>query len=249
MTQLRSRRIQTDRLQASKYALNYKLEFISTILEPRGLKIMKKTIFFILMLVHQAALGANYDYNKLRFMKYNQLRQIKNSAVSTSRKYSYPRQAEQAIKPLQETLIMLLSRPNEDNLASALITDLESELETLNVYEQTVQNIIDDRLEVITNKKLASDVRTTAALSIKNLLLEIKPKTLSNVELAKVVCKLADKNIKIPKDIQKSSMFKSLYLEKSPSKVAQKIMLWYAKEKKINVNAQVNSCPFSKRAI
>ncbi len=210
---------------------------------------MIRLIFFSVIFLVQTVYASSYDYNKLRFMDYNQLRQIKNSAINASRKYSYPRQAELTIKPLKETMTMLLSRPNDDNLATDLLTDLESELETLNAYEKTLQEIIDERLQVIKNKKLPSDVRTTAALSIKNLLLEIKPKSLGNVELAKVICRLADRSIKIPKDIQKSSMFKSLYLEKSPSKVAQKIMLWYAKQKKIKISSQSGACPFSKRAI
>lgn len=182
-------------------------------------------------------------------MEYNDLRKVKNSAVNASRKYKYPRQAEQVLLPLRETLTMLLSRPNDDNLATDLMTDIESELENLGAYEETLQKIIDERLAVINNKKLSPAYRTTAAVCINNLLLEIKPKSLKNPSIAKVICKLADQNVKIPKDVQESSMFKSLYLEKSPSKVAQEIMHWYAKEKNVKVSAQSKSCPFSKRAI
>ncbi len=210
---------------------------------------MIKIILFLLLNLTQIALASNYDYNKLRFMEYNELRQIKNSAVNASRRFQYPRQAEQTLKPLRETLTMLLSRPNDDNLVTDLMTDIESELETLGAYELTLQTIIDERIAVINNRSLKPDVRTTAAVCINNLLLEIKPKSVKNPNIAKVICKLADKKLILPKDVQASSMFKSLYLEKSPSKVAQKIMLWYAQQKNIKVSSQTKSCPFSKRAI
>lgn len=210
---------------------------------------MIKLIFLNVIFMTQIVFAANYDYNKLRFMEYNQLRQIKNTAVNASRRFQYPRQAEQTLKPLRETLTMLLSRPNDDNLATDLMTDIESELETLGAYEETLQLIIDERIAVINNKSLKPEYRTTAAICINNLLLEIKPKSVKNPKVAKIICKLADRNLKIPKEIQESSMYKSLYLEKSPSKVAQQIMLWYAKQKNIEVSSQSNSCPFSKRAI
>lgn len=209
---------------------------------------MKVMFSFLILTLAQLCFASKYDYNKLRFMEYNELRQIKNTAIKTSRKFQYPRQAEKAINPLKETLKLLLSRPNDDNLVSPLITDLESELETLNVYEKTLQTIIDESLETINNKKLNPEYRTTAALCINNLLLELKPKALENVEVAKVICKLADQKIKVPDDIQKSSMFRSLYLEKSPSDVAAKIMNWYAEQKKVKVSKQAQGCPFVKRA-
>lgn len=207
-----------------------------------------KIIGFIL-LASQTLSAANYNYNKLRFMEYNDLRQIKNSAINASRKFQYPQQAEQTLKPLKETLTMLFSRPNDDNLASSLIGDLESELETLNAFESTIQNIVDDSLKIINDSKMNPETRTTAAICINNLLLEIKPRILKNPNLAKVVCKLADKNVGIPKDIQQDSMYRSLYVEKSPSNIAQTIMKWYAQQKNVKVSNQTSGCPFSKRAI
>jgi predicted ATP-grasp superfamily ATP-dependent carboligase len=161
---------------------------------------MIKFFSLFVLLISQISY-ANYSYNKLRFMDYNELRQIKNGAVNASRKYQYPRQAEKALNPLKETMTMLLSRPNDDNVVSSLITDIESELESLGAYEKTIQTIVDESLKRINDKKLSSEVRTTSALCINNLLLEIKPKSLKNPELAKVICKLADQNVKIPSDI------------------------------------------------
>lgn len=210
---------------------------------------MSAKIFLIFMLFTKTVYAANYNYNKLRFMEYNELRQIKSSAISASRKFKYPRQSSKTIEPLKEAMKMFFSRPNEDNLTSALVTDIESELESLNAYPSTLESIINENLTAIENKKLSPEERTTAALAIKNLLLEIKPKIVRNTELAKVVCKLADKSIKLPKDIQKSSMIQTLYLEKSPSTVAKEIMLWYAKTRNIKTSSQPNNgCPFSKRA-
>ncbi len=209
---------------------------------------MRLILIISILTFGQVSLASNYDYNKLRFMEYNEFRQIKNTAVNTSRKFQYPRQAEKTLTPLKETLKMLLSRPNDDNLVTSLMTDIESELETLNSYEKIIQVIIDESIASINNKKLNPEYRTTAALCINNLLLEIKPKSINNPQLARVICKLADQRLKIPSDIQKSSMFKSLYLEKSPSDVAQKIMLWYAEQKKVKVSNQTEGCPFVKRA-
>lgn len=207
-----------------------------------------KNLSLSILLFSNYVFAANYDYNKLRFMEYNELRQIKNGAINTSRKFQYPHQAERVLNPLKEILKMFYARPDSDNIVSPLLTDLESELETINAYEKTLKEIIDENLSAINDKKLKMEYRVTAALGIKNLLLDIKPKTLKNTKLAKVVCELADKNVKLAKDVIQNPQYQSLYLEKSPSEVAKHIMLWYAKKKNIKVSTQSSGCPFSKRA-
>ena len=208
----------------------------------------KNLIFSIFCLnLWSFSLEASYDYNQVRFMDYNELRSIKNSAIRASRNHPFPKNKRQVLGPLEEALKMLFSRPNVDNLVAPLVEDLERELETLNSLESSFQNIVKSSLQTLGNKSLSSAVRITAVLCLNNLLLNIKNKTLEKVGLAQVVCKLADKKIKIPRSIQKDSLFKSLYIESSPSKLAREIMFWYAKKKNLrNVSFSPESCPFSK---
>ena len=209
---------------------------------------MKKLIplAFCLSLVCPSFVWALYDYNQVRFMKYNELRAIKNSAIRASRNHPFPKNKRQALQPLEEALKMLFSRPNADNLVEPLIEDLEQELETLSSLETSLQNIVNSSIQTLYDKSLDSNVRITAALCLNNLLLRVKPKTLEKVGVAEIVCKLADKKIKVPRSIQKE--FKSLYIESSPSKLARKIMFWYAKKKNFKeASSSTQSCPFSKR--
>ena len=83
---------------------------------------------------------------------------------------------------------------------------------------------------------------------MNNLLLMIRPLSLENTKLAKSICKLADQEMKIPKEILKNTELTTMVKEPSPTNLAKKIMQWYAQQKNKDVQAKKKGCPFSKRA-
>ena len=94
---------------------------------------------------------------------------------------------------------MILSRPDDDNLVSKLSSELISDLENMDVFENVVDDLLKEGREEIDNKALNPKVRATSLIMMNNLLLLVRPLSLENVRLAKSVCKLADDEIKIPK--------------------------------------------------
>ncbi|MCO5113061.1 MAG: hypothetical protein M9899_02685 [Bdellovibrionaceae bacterium] len=211
---------------------------------------MQAIFALTLMLFSAQIFASQYDYNKLQFTDFEELRVVKSSAIKASRRFDYNKNPEAARKPLQEALRMFYSRPNQDNAIRTLAEDIESDLMAMGMFESTIANILSESKKVLNNDSLSSSVRATAVLCMNNALTEIKPKIIENVKLARVVCETADTKIKIPKDIQTSTHLRSMRVQNSPSETAKKIMLWYAKKKNVDVRTDSNpqGCPFSKRA-
>lgn len=211
---------------------------------------MRSMLFFVVMAFLTPLYASQYDYNKLQFTDFEELRVVKSSAIKASRKFDYSKNPEAARKPLQEALRMFYSRPNQDNAIRTLTEDIEADLKSMGLFESTIQNIIKESQKVMNNDRLSSNVRATAILCMNNALTEIKPQILENPKLARVVCETADQQIKLPKDVQTQTQLRSMLLQTSPSETAKKIMLWYAKQKNVDVRVENQSqgCPFSKRA-
>lgn len=193
-------------------------------------------------------LAVNYNYTTLIFKDYPDLKPLVKNAVRESRRFKYPRDGERAVDPLKKSLKMILSRPDDDNLVSKLSSELISDLENMGVFEVVVADLIKEGKEEVYNKALNPKVRATSLIMMNNLLLMVRPLALENVELAKSVCKLADDEIKIPKEVLKNTELTTMLKEPSPTILAKKIMEWYAKQKNKDVKAGNKGCPYSKKA-
>lgn len=212
-------------------------------------KILKQfPILFVSLLYTSQTLAVNYNYTTLIFKDYPDLKPLVKNAVRESRRFKYPRDGEKAVTPLKKSLKMILSRPDDDNLISKLSTELISDLENMDVFEDVIADLITEGREDIYNKALNPKVRATSLIMMNNLLLLIRPLTLENVKLAKSVCKLADDEIKIPKEVLKNTELTTMLKEPSPTNLAKKVMNWYAKQKNKEVEAGSKGCPYTKRA-
>jgi hypothetical protein len=206
------------------------------------------SILFVSLLYTSQTLAVNYNYTTLIFKDYPDLKPLVKNAVRESRRFKYPRDGERAVDPLKKSLKMILSRPDDDNLVSKLSSELISDLENMGVFEVVVADLIKEGKEEVYNKALNPKVRATSLIMMNNLLLMVRPLALENVELAKSVCKLADDEIKIPKEVLKNTELTTMLKEPSPTILAKKIMEWYAKQKNKDVKAGNKGCPYSKKA-
>ena len=189
-----------------------------------------------------------YNYTTLRLLDYEQLNPRVRNAIKESREHKYPQEGDKAIAPLRNTLALILSREDNDGLLRKLAPQVISELESLGVFEEVVGELIKTAEMEVKDKTLSPSVRTTALLRLNNLLLTIRPMTLNNVGLAKEVCRLADSNIKVPKEVQRNSRLTTMFNSTKPTDLAKKIMLWYAEKKGKEFNAKkTKGCPYSKR--
>lgn len=118
---------------------------------------------------------------------------------------------------------------------------------TMGVYTKVVGELLDQAESEIKDSGISAAERATSMLMMKNLLLEIKPRLLGSKDLAKHVCKIADKKIKIPKLIKRDNQLNTMIKGVSPSDLAKRIMYWYADQKNKDVQANAKGCPFSKK--
>ena len=205
-------------------------------------------ILFVSLLYTTSTLAVNYNYTTLIFKDYPDLKPLVRNALKESRRFKYPKDGDRAISPLKKSFKMILSRPDDDNLVSKLSGDLIGDLENMGVFSQVVDDLMKEGREDVYDKSLNPKVRATSLIMMNNLLLLLRPLTLENIKLAKTVCSLADKDIKIPKEILKNTELTTMLKEPSPTNLAKKIMQWYAKQKQKEVQANKKGCPFSKRA-
>ncbi len=204
-------------------------------------------ITFVLILHTTSTLAINYNYTTLIFKDYPDLKPLVSNALNESRRFKYPQDGLKATSPLKKSLRMVLSRPDGDNLISKLSPEIIKDLESMGVFHTTVDELISEGKEDIFNKALSPKVRTTSLIMVNNLLSLIRPRTLTSLPLAKSVCKLADENLKIPQEILHATQLTTMLTEASPTSLAKKIMLWYAKQKNKNIQSLKKGCPFSKR--
>lgn len=210
---------------------------------------MKKHIIAIIATLLYACqtFGVTYNYTTLIFLDYENLKPIVNNSLEQSRLHNYPEEGDKAVSPLRNTLKMLLSRPDNDGLLRKLSPNVISEMNTLGVFESVVGELIQQGVNEVDDKTLDPKVRTTALIMLNNLLSTIRPLTLDNTDLAKEVCQLADKDMSIPKIVQKNAKLTTMFNTTKPTDLAKKIMNWYAKKKNKSVQAKSDSCPFSKQ--
>ncbi len=214
---------------------------------------MKKTskllaIIAASLLYTSSTFAVAYNYTTLIFKDYPDLKPLVNNALRESRRFKYPQDGIKPISPLKISLKMILSRPDSDDLVSKLSPDLIGDLESMGVFETVVEELINEGRDEVFNKALSPKVRTTSLIMLNNLLLLIRPLTIDNIKLAGSVCKFADTNIKIPQEILQNSKLTTMLKGSSPTNLAKKIMLWYAKQKNRAVQSSKKGCPFSKRA-
>jgi hypothetical protein len=212
-------------------------------------KLFKQSaILFVSFLYAHSTLAVNYNYTTLIFKDYPDLKPLVKNALKESRRFKYPKDGDKPIAPLRKSLKMILSRPDDDNLISKLSGDLIGDLEGMGVFSRVIDELVHEGEEDVYNKALSPKVRATSLVMMNNLLLLIRPLSLEDTRLATTVCKLADKDMKIPKDILKTTELTTMLKEPSPTNLAKKVMQWYAKKKQKNVQSKKKGCPFSKRA-
>lgn len=203
---------------------------------------------FVSFLYATSTLAVSYNYTTLIFKDYPDLKPLVSNALRESRKFKYPRDGARATEPLKKSFKMILSRPDSDDLVSKLSPELIRDMDSMGVFHSTVEELLNEGHEEVFNKSLSPKVRATALIMLNNLLLLVRPLALDEITLAKSVCKFADKDITIPKEILKNTELTTMLKEPSPTNLAKKIMLWYAKQKNKEVQSSKKGCPFSSKA-
>ncbi len=131
---------------------------------------------------------------------------------------------QESVESLRQGLLLVLSRPNQDNMLAKLMPEIRKELNGLNAFEDSIDSLAQEALDGLNNTKLPVVVRSTYWFVLENILSEFKPEIRDKEDLKKTFVKIRDAKIEIPKDVKKDLKLRSMFKVESPSDRAKRIL-------------------------
>ena len=171
---------------------------------------------------------ASYDYQTLQMKNIEQMSEFVRTKIQESEAVANEAIAQgvgagPGLIILQDTLLIVLSRPNSDNMLEKIITPLVQKLRTYNTHISTFDNIVDISIEGLKNKSKDIKLRATYIFVLENIMSELQPRIQSHDSIKAIYEKIYKKKIKIPRDVR-SHLAKNMVVTKSPSKIAHSIL-------------------------
>lgn len=191
---------------------------------------MKAFLCLILIWSGFESHAERYKYNTLQTEDYDQMREkvqqrvLKAKGILKKQKDLSEPADQEAVDELREALLLILSRPNYDNMLSKLMPEVRKELSTLNAFEDSLHAVVSDAISAIDNEHLTKSDRATSLIVLENVLSEFKPELSDKEDIRKLFEKIRDANIKIPKIVEKELRMRSMVGKTSPSVKAKKIL-------------------------
>jgi hypothetical protein len=143
---------------------------------------------------------------------------------------------DEALPFLERAFVVLLSRPNYDNVLGALVDSIKTPLNDAGAYVKVTNDITSAALRTVRDDSLKPAERATALFLLTNLLSDLKSELFgkNGVENKKLVERIQNEKLAIPKDVAKWLRNKSMMsTPRSPSEIAKDILADYAKRKKV----------------
>lgn len=138
----------------------------------------------------------------------------------------------QAIEYLRDAMKVILSRPNSDNMVAKLNPEIRRELSGYSSYEDTLSSIVSEAVDMLKNKKAVTTYRSTALFILENALSEIQPELSRNEDLRRIVERVRDAKLEVPKDVVNQLKLGGMFSSQNPSKQAAEILKKAEPEKK-----------------
>lgn len=191
----------------------------------------------LLLVTSIGSLAEQFNYDDLQMSDYEEMDKRVQAKIKLSKKLlrevksDEPSEEDQkAIEPLREALVIILSRPNQDNMVSKLLPEVRKELVHLNAFEDTVASISSGAMAGLENDKLTEVTRATHLIVIENIVSEFAPEVdnKENDEFRQIFTKIRDAKIKIPDAVRKRLKLRSMLELKSPSDRADNALKKYS---------------------
>ena len=186
--------------------------------------VILSTFALLLFLTSASARAGEYLYYKLQMKNYDQMQNAVNARVRLAEKIGDSDTAR-AKNVLQNALLLILSRPDSDDMVSELIPLVREPLRNLGAYNEEMSSIVDDAIVNVGDKHAKPATRTTSLFILKNVMSELRPEVSRNKKIKAIFEHIRDAKIKIP-DAIKSDLFirSSMKPGPSPSDIAAKIL-------------------------
>ena len=130
---------------------------------------------FITFLVGCASVAPNNDTSQLKYtyarLKIMDLDEMSALALSHAREFK----KTDDVTVLQQGLLICLSRPDEDSIVEKTISTIRTPMEDRNLWESSVEQLIDQSAAVIKDKNQSSADQVTYSIVLENLISELRP--------------------------------------------------------------------------
>lgn len=185
----------------------------------KNTKTVLLAVFITLFSINSFA-GLLYNYSQLSLKDLDQMNDLVTNKVKESKKASSGKTV-----PLKEALQAVYSRPNEDDMIDKVVAPLRSQLDELDAWEKTVNQLTDEALSVLRHPNAFSPVvQVTYEIFLENLLAEMKPYISTNGFEKTLTTRIRDAKIEISKKALNERAVRSMKATVSPSEIAAQIL-------------------------
>jgi len=191
---------------------------------------------FVAALALSAGAEERVKYSELQIKDYDEMRELMNERIKNAHKILKETDKEadsdapdtEAIEQLRSALLLVLSRPNQDNMLGKLMPDIRKELSNLNSFEDSLASVASEALVGLANDKLKTVQRSTYWFVLENILSEFKPEAADKDEFRNMFTKIRDAKLDVPKQVTKDLKLRSMFKVESPSERAKHILEGFA---------------------
>lgn len=129
-----------------------------------------------------------------------------------------------AVEALQEAMMIVLSRPDQEGARANAFARVRRELTDLNSFDQVVKDINKEAISALKEKSTPVREQATYIVVLENLMAEMKPDVSSNPLFKKLVEDIRDADIELSDKVRSQQLLRSMNRPVSPSKTAEKIV-------------------------
>ncbi|MBC7464790.1 MAG: hypothetical protein H7256_02260 [Bdellovibrio sp.] len=196
---------------------------------------MTKLIFKLLAVVHLALFVSScassgsakekpqlsYPYSRLKVMDLDQMTDIMYEKAKEFKKTDEP-------KPLQDGLLICLSRPNEDGQIQKVISIVRTPMEDNDLWESSVESLVDRAIAILKNKNSNAADQVTYGVVLENIVSEFKPAFVKQYKSpgfeSKMIEKIAEADIELSAAAVSERKLNLMRGNVSPSLFANKLI-------------------------
>jgi hypothetical protein len=200
-------------------------------------------IFVVLLPWSPRSLAAGpyaHNFSELQIKDYDQMLNAVEKKVADSKAVAIKMQEEdmveegdkQAVARLREALLLILSRPNKDNMVAKLVPVVKKELINYDAFQDVLAAIAGQATGAIQSETLSVSQRATAIYVLENLLSEIKPLLTGDAKLRALVKKIRDADITVPDKVKSHRKLTGMDETPDISKIAGRLYEEAEKNKK-----------------
>lgn len=163
-------------------------------------------------------------YSELAMRDYDEMMGEIKHRIQSAEKMSDDN-IDEAKAELKFALLLILSRPDTDNMVSKLVPLVRTPLKNIDAYESVLNDIVTRAIHTAKDLSAKPRIGATSLIILENFMGELKPDTKNNAEIREIFVKIRDAKIVPSKAVQTEMKMRAMMKTGfSPSEAAKKII-------------------------